>query len=186
MTGKDKTGGLSRRCFTLGVAAPAALGMMGMSARAARAAVRERSLHLDHMHTGETLKIVYQADGDYLPESLEAVSRHLRDWRTGETVPVDPELLDLIWNVRQRLETTRPVQVLCGYRSPETNEMLRRRQSGVAHNSLHLKGMAIDFRIPGHSLRALRNAARSLKGGGVGYYPRSGFVHMDTGQIRYW
>jgi uncharacterized protein YcbK (DUF882 family) len=166
--------------------APALIGLLGLAPRQAEAAVRQRSLLLHHLHTGETLNSVYFADGRYLPEGLRAITHHLRDWRVDRARPVDPELLDLLWALRQRLGSTAPVQVVCGYRSPETNAMLRRASYGVARNSLHMRGMAIDLRVPGCSLHNLRRAAMSLRRGGVGYYPASGFVHVDTGSVRYW
>jgi uncharacterized protein YcbK (DUF882 family) len=186
MNGQAFSGCLSRRRFTFGLAAPLALALIGLPARQAEAARRERSLLLHHLHTGETLKAVYFADGRYLKEGLRAITHHLRDWRVDQTRPIDPELLDLVWAVWQRLESSAPVHVVCGYRSPATNALLRRRSHGVARNSLHLRGMAIDLRVPDRSLRTLRSAALSLKGGGVGYYPRSDFVHVDSGSVRSW
>ena len=186
MDERDLGGRQARRRFILGFAAPLALALVGLPPRQAEAARRQRSILLHHCHTGETLKTVYFADGRYLPEALRAVTRHLRDWRDGTTRPIDPRLLDLLWSLRRKLDVDAPVEVFCGYRSPETNAMLRRRSRGVARNSLHMQGMAIDFRVPSRSLRAVRAAAVSLKAGGVGYYPRSGFVHVDTGDVRYW
>lgn len=177
---------LWRRRSVLGLAAPLALVLTGLLPRAAEAARRERSLLFHHLHSGETLKVVYFADGRYLPEGLRAVTHHFRDWRDDKARPVDPALLDLLWSLRQKLDTTAPIHVLCGYRSPETNRLLRRTQRGVARNSLHMKGMAVDLRVPGRRLRSVRAAAMSLKGGGVGYYPRSDFVHVDSGDVRYW
>jgi uncharacterized protein YcbK (DUF882 family) len=170
----------------LGLAAPLALALAGLPTREAEAALRERSLVMHHTNTGETLKTVYWADGVYRRDSLAAVNRLFRDWRQNEVHSIDPKLLDLLWALRGRLETRSPIQVLCGYRTPETNAMLRRMHRGAARNSLHLVGMAVDLRVPGRSLGQLRAAATSLKGGGVGYYPRSDFVHVDTGPVRYW
>ena len=116
------------------------------------------------------------------------VDRILRDWRADRARPTDPALLDLLWALRRRLGTgDRPVEVACGYRTPETNAMLRRRDAaGVARDSLHLRGMAVDISVPGRSLREVRAAAVGLRRGGVGHYPRSGFVHVDTGPVRCW
>jgi uncharacterized protein YcbK (DUF882 family) len=186
MNGQGSQGRLSRRRFASALAAPLALGLLGLTPRQAEAARRERSLLLHHLHTGETLKSVYFADGRYLPEGIKAITHHLRDWRVDQARPIDPELPDLLWALRQRLETKAPIQVVCGYRSPATNAMLRRRSYGVARNSLHMRGMAVDLRVPDRSLRSLRLAALSLKRGGVGYYPASGFVHVDTGSVRSW
>jgi uncharacterized protein YcbK (DUF882 family) len=179
-------GRLPRRLFILQAASPMALALVGLSPREAEAARRERSVLLHHAHTGETLKAVYYADGRYQPDALKAAARHLRDWRQGLAHEVDPELLDLIWGMRKKLATTAPIEVLCGYRSPATNALLRKRSRAVARHSLHMEGMAIDLHVPGRSLRAVRAAAIGLKGGGVGYYPKSGFVHVDTGALRYW
>lgn len=178
---------LSRRRFVLQVACPLALApLVGLSPREAEAAGRERRVLLHHAHTGETLNAVYYADGRYQADALKAAARHLRDWRQNRAHPVDPKLLDLIWGLRRKLDTKGPIEVLCGYRTPATNAALRRRSRGVARHSLHMEGMAIDLHVPGRSLRAVRAAAVSLKSGGVGYYPRSGFVHVDTGAVRYW
>lgn len=176
----------SRRQFVLQIASPVALAMMGLLPREAAAAQRERSLLLQHLHTGETLQAVYYADGRYLPSALDAATHHLRDWRLDLTMPVDPKLLDLLWALRARLGSRVPIQVLCGYRSPATNAMLRRHSRAVARNSLHMQAMAIDIRVPDRSLAVLRRAAVELGGGGVGYYPWSNFVHLDTGAVRYW
>jgi uncharacterized protein YcbK (DUF882 family) len=174
---------LSRRRL-LGFAAPLLLGLN--SGRAAEAALRERSVTFHHLHTGESLRTTYFADGRYLEDELRRASWLLRDWRAQRARAVDPELLDTLWSLRQRLESSSPIHVICGYRTPQTNAMLRRRSEGVARNSLHLKGMAVDLRVQGRSLRQVRAAAASLRAGGVGYYPSSNFVHVDTGQVRYW
>jgi uncharacterized protein YcbK (DUF882 family) len=177
---------LARRHFVLGLTVPIATALSGLPTREAEAAIRERSVLLHHRHTGEKLRTVYYADGRYLPEALRAATHHLRDWRDNTQIPIDPKLLDLLWSLRANLRTAAPVQVFCGYRSPETNAMLRRQHHGAARNSLHMRGMAIDLQIEGRPLRTIRVAAVNLRGGGVGYYPRSGFIHVDTGDIRYW
>ncbi|MFZ1427529.1 MAG: DUF882 domain-containing protein [Geminicoccaceae bacterium] len=179
-------GRLARRRFVLSLAAPITLAVAGMTPREAEAATRERSVQLHHCHTGEVFDTVYFADGRYLPEALRAATRHLRDWRDNTTHPIDPQLLDVLWSLRRSLNSTAPVQVFCGYRSPSTNAMLRRQHFGAARNSLHMQAMAVDLYIPNRPLRQVRSAAVRLKAGGVGYYPRSGFVHVDTGNIRYW
>lgn len=145
-----------------------------------------RELDLLHTHTGETLALAYFAGGGYLPDRLARVDRFLRDFRTGEVHPIDPALLDLLTAVRRRLDTDRPFHVISGYRSPATNAMLRRTRGGQATRSLHLVGKAIDVRLPGVPLAALRDAGHALRLGGVGYYPRSDFVHFDTGRVRRW
>ena len=190
----------SRRRALLGLAAPLLLSLTPDPAdartrtrchpRHARAGADvlppERTLTLHHQHTGERLRAVYYADGRYQPEMLHAVDRILRDWHQDRTRPTDPRLLDLVWLLHRRLESDAPVEVLCGYRTPETNAMLRRTSEGVARNSLHMRAMAMDLRIPGRPLRAVQAAALGLRRGGVGYYPQHAFVHVDTGPLRHW
>jgi uncharacterized protein YcbK (DUF882 family) len=153
---------------------------------AAAARAPERALAFHHQHTGERLRAVYFADGTYLPESLREVRRVLRDWRTDEAVDIDPRLLDIVYLLQQRLGRRAPLEVICGYRSPATNAMLRRQGRGVAKDSLHMHGMAIDLGFPGSELVAAHRAALALAAGGVGYYPRDGFVHLDSGAVRQW
>jgi uncharacterized protein YcbK (DUF882 family) len=147
---------------------------------------RSRSLSFYNLHTTEKLSAVYWADGDYIPESLSDINRILRDYRTGEICEIEPRLLDSLCALHMRLETAEPFELISGYRSPTTNAMLRNQGHGVAENSLHIKGMAADVRIPGRSLALLRRTAISLKAGGVGYYPASQFVHIDVGRVRTW
>jgi len=163
-------------------------GLSLLAARPAFANAGARTLLFDNIHTGEKLKVDYWVEGRYLPDALAAINHLLRDFRSGESYPISPELLDLLATLRGRLETSQPVSVISGYRSPGTNAMLRgeREHSGVATKSLHMKGMAVDIRIPGRSLQALHAAALAQKGGGVGYYPKSDFVHVDVGRVRSW
>jgi uncharacterized protein YcbK (DUF882 family) len=140
-----------------------------------------------HTHTGETLDLVYRQQGQYLTDAMQRIDRLLRDHRTGDIHPVDPALLDLLAGVSDQLGAgSRAFHVISGYRSPATNGMLNARGSGVARQSLHLSGKAIDVRIPGISLARLRDVAQSMKAGGVGFYPKSDFVHLDTGRVRSW
>lgn len=141
---------------------------------------------LDNLHTGETFNEVYYANGSYLPDALAEATRVMRDWRTGDEHYIDPRLFDALSAIRTRLETHRPFAIISGYRSPRTNAMLHARSSGVAENSQHVLGKAIDIRIEGVELTHLRNAALDLGAGGVGYYPNSNFVHVDTGRVRQW
>ena len=158
-----------------------------LMARPAHArATPARALGLRHLHTGETLHVEYAFGDTYLPDALAAVNRLLRDFRTGDVHPIDPGLLDLLHRVARRLDTRQSFEVISGYRSPVTNAALRRRSEGVAARSLHMVGQAIDIRVAGVELVTLRAAALDLKGGGVGYYPASNFVHMDTGRLRHW
>jgi uncharacterized protein YcbK (DUF882 family) len=147
-----------------------------------------RTVAFDNIHTGEKLKIDYWIGGHYVPEALSAVNHVLRDFRSGEVHPIAPRLLDLLTMLHAHLETDEPFSVISGYRSPATNAMLRgdRDHSGVAAKSLHMQGMAIDIRVPGCALTALRDAALTQRAGGVGYYPASDFVHVDVGRVRTW
>lgn len=154
--------------------------------RWAAGAVPSRSLRFDHLHTGERLSVEYFSAGVYVPEGLGAVDRLLRDFRTGDVHPIDPRLLDLLHVLGGATGSQRPFQVISGYRSPATNQMLRSRSEGVAFGSLHLTGQAIDIRLPDVPLTRLRDAALATGRGGVGYYPVSDFVHVDTGRVRRW
>ena len=180
---------LNRRRF-LGYGALATAAAM-VPARA-HAAVRrrpERILSFFHTHTGERLKIAYCCDGVYQPEALAQLNHLLRDFRVDQEKPIDPKLFDLLHELGGTLETDQPYHIISGYRSPETNAMLRERggaHTGVASSSLHMVGKAIDIRLPGVKLTDLRSAAASLKLGGVGFYPSSNFVHVDNGRVRYW
>ncbi len=149
-----------------------------------------RSLTMHHTHTGEDITITYKRDGRYDDEALQKVNWFLRDWRREQQTRMDPHLLDVIWEVYRDTGAKEQIQVVCGYRSPETNSMLRHRSrnSGVAQFSQHMLGRAMDFYIPGVRLEELRYAGLRLQRGGVGFYPTSGspFVHLDTGNVRHW
>jgi uncharacterized protein YcbK (DUF882 family) len=147
-----------------------------------------RTISLHHMHTDEDLTITYKVNGRYDDEALKKIDYELRDWRRDETIHMDPRLIDLVWEVQRDVGATGPIQVVCGYRSPETNSMLRQRSSGVAKFSQHTLGKAMDFYIPGVPLEQLRAIGLYLQRGGVGFYPTSGspFVHLDTGNVRHW
>lgn len=174
--------------FAAGGAAVAAL---PMRAHAALAGSETRALSFVHTHTHERIGLVYAAAAGYLPDALGALNRFLRDHYTGEVGTMDPRLFDLLHRVRQSLglrdDAARPFEVISGYRCPTTNQRLREtRGGGVATHSLHMDGRAIDVRLPGVPLAELRDAALSLGGGGVGFYPREQFVHIDTGRVRRW
>ena len=151
------------------------------------AASLEHHLRLYHTHTGEHIDIVYRHGDKLLPEAEAQLDHFLRDHRTGEIKHYDPRLFDILSELTESVG--RPgaeIDIICGYRSSWSNEFLRSRSPGVAKNSLHMQAHAIDIRIPGVSTIALRDAALALRKGGVGYYPRSGFVHVDTGRVRTW
>ena len=149
-----------------------------------------RTISLHHVHTDENLTITYKKNGQYDEDALKKINWILRDWRKNEATTMDPKEIDLLWEVYQEVGAREPIYVICGYRSPNTNEMLRKRSrnSGVARHSQHTLGKAIDFYIPGVPLDKLRATAMKLQGGGVGYYPTSGspFVHLDIGNVRAW
>lgn len=148
--------------------------------------VEERSLAFYNTHTGEKLKSIYWAEGNYVDGSLRQISYILRDPRSDEVHDIDTRLLDLLFSVRKEIETNEPFHVISGYRSARTNAFLRAHSTAVAENSLHLVGQAIDIRLPGRETRILQKAAIALKSGGVGYYSKSDFVHLDIGRVRYW
>ncbi len=137
-------------------------------------------------HTEESFSGVYRVGDKYLPEAFERINYVLRDFRTEEVFPMDPHIIDLMSIIHRKMDADEPYQILSGYRSPKTNAMLGRNSGRVAQNSFHMYGQAIDIRLKEHSTRKLRNIAKSLKVGGVGYYSRSGFVHIDTGDVRSW
>jgi len=145
-----------------------------------------RSLELLNLHTGERVTATYWENGRYLPDGLAEINNLLRDHRTGDISEMDPELLDLLVQVRDKLETNAPFHIISGYRSPKTNAMLASHSNGVAKKSFHMQGKAVDIRVPSRSSSSVRQVARTLQRGGVGYYPRSDFVHVDTGNVRYW
>lgn len=141
-----------------------------------------------NIHTGEGFSGTYRVGNRYLPDAFEEINYVLRDFRTDDVFPIDPHVIDIIYMVQRKTGRKSPLEVLSGYRSPRTNNMLRHAsaRSGVARNSMHLSGQAIDFRMSGASTRGLRDIATGLKAGGVGYYAKSDFVHVDTGKFRTW
>jgi uncharacterized protein YcbK (DUF882 family) len=145
-----------------------------------------RAVSLYNTHTGEWVRTVYWADGHYIRDAVRDINWVLRDHYTDEVRPMNAGVLDLLGMMRERLDTHEPFLVVSGYRSPATNHRLYLRHNGVASNSYHIHGMAIDLRCEGRSLPQVRGAAASLRGGGVGYYPHSDFVHVDCGPVRYW
>jgi len=156
----------------------------------AKAVGDTRTLTLHHVHTDERLTITYKQNGQYDEEALKKINWIMRDWRKNESVEMDRQEIDLLWEVYQEVGAKEPISIICGYRSSGTNEMLRGRskRSGVARHSQHTLGKAIDFYIPGIPLEKLRETAMRIQGGGVGYYPTSGspFVHVDVGNVRAW
>ncbi len=192
------TNPLSRRKFlgTLGMGVGLGAGLLAMPKPAAALIPtpgkkpfippRDQRLYLKNMHTNEELDIIFWSRGHYLPGALKQLDYFLRDFRTGDVKHIDPNLLTAVSKFYDVLGTDRPLQIVSGYRSPKTNSMLYRTSNGVSKNSYHLKGMAVDISIPTIRLSRMRDVARSIKAGGVGYYPKSHFIHMDTGPVRYW
>jgi uncharacterized protein YcbK (DUF882 family) len=174
----------SRRAFvrTLALAAP----MFALPKPGLADAVSTRALRFSHTHTGEQLSVEYFGSGQYWPDALSAINWLLRDFRTGDVHAIDAGLLDLLHGLATTTDSARPFQVISGYRSPATNEMLRHRSEGVAAGSLHMQGQAIDIRLADVPLVKLKAAALSAHRGGVGYYPASDFVHVDIGRVRAW
>lgn len=170
----------------LGLAAMAAASFVMAPAIAQIQPRGERVLTFENLHTGEKLKTTYWANGTYIKDNLADINHILRDFRTNDVMPIDPKLLNLLYALKLKVNSNKPFGIISGYRSPATNTMLNANSSGVASRSLHLEGKAIDISVPGQNLAGLHQAALALRGGGVGYYPGSGFIHMDTGRVRFW
>lgn len=179
---------VGRRSFLcFGVAAATSVILDPAQALAAGRVAPPRRVSLLNTHTGERLTAEYWNRGRYQRDALRAIDRILRDHRTDAVHPIDPGLLDTIHALHSRLGARAPLHVISGYRSPETNEMLRETGGGgVARSSFHMRGMAIDIRVPGTDTRMVRRAALRLRAGGVGFYPQSDFVHVDVGPVRSW
>jgi len=177
-----------RRFLQFGVAAatslilPDALGNIRIDTPVAP----ERKLSLLNLHTGESITATYWAEGEYQNSELAAINNILRDHRTGDVHSMDSGLLELLNTLHHKLDARESFQVISGYRSPKTNAKLSKKSKGVAKKSLHMQGKAIDIRLPGCALSDLQKAALSCRKGGVGYYPKSDFIHIDTGRVRRW
>ena len=145
-----------------------------------------RAISFNNAHTGEKFKGEYWQNGKYLPDAFSEIRNIMRDFRTGDKCAIDPRLIDVLFVVKEKVNSKAPFSLFSGYRSPKTNRMLRMRTEGVARGSLHMQGQAADINLPGVSLNKVEKTALALKMGGVGYYPKSGFVHIDTGRVRKW
>jgi uncharacterized protein YcbK (DUF882 family) len=188
MTVSGDTNKLSRRRFLKGVACGALLtmGTPKIVQAAFSGFTAHKTLAFEHNHTGETLKLTYFEQGRYIYGALDEISYFLRDHHNDAVHSVDPALLDQLYDVKLLLGVNKPFNIVSGYRSPQTNANLRRHSRGVARHSLHMQGRAVDIQMEGVSTKTIRDAALSLSRGGVGYYPNSDFVHLDTGEIRTW
>lgn len=176
-----------RRSFLKGgLCLTAALGFWMPSLAEASNVVQGREVNIINPHTGEKFVGEYWYNGKYLPDAFGAIKTLMRDHRTDERFPIDPRLIDVLYVMRSRIGNSTPFNIISGYRSPATNAMLRRTTEGVARNSLHMSGQAADMRLPGTRLSSLRDTAIKLHAGGVGFYPSSDFVHVDTGRVRNW
>lgn len=176
-------------CANARAVLPAILGIVTMAVLLAperAVSIDERKLSFYHTHTDRRLDVVYARGGQYLDEGLDEIDAFLSDFRTGDRQEIDPELLDLLYELRASLGSSGTYEVISAYRSPQTNEMLRQRGGGVASKSQHMVGKAIDVRLRGVALDRLRDTAIGLQRGGVGYYPESDFVHLDTARVRRW
>lgn len=146
----------------------------------------KRNLLLFNTHTDQKLDVCYFAQGQYQPEALARINYIFRDYRTGEIKPIRKELLNLLHSISKKLDRPTRLHIISGYRSPETNAKLRKKSKYVVKNSLHIQGEAVDIRVPDYDTRCLRKVCMKLKAGGVGYYRKSDFVHVDVGPVRHW
>ncbi|NMH64176.1 DUF882 domain-containing protein [Shewanella salipaludis] len=176
----------ARRQLLLGLGGAAMFSVIPSKAMASRSTQGSRALSLYNRHTGEHGGGAYWIDGHYQSDVMSDFSHLLRDHRQNLAVPMDKRLYDILYSLRETLDTRDDIHVISGYRSPVTNAMLAAKSGGVAKQSYHMRGMAMDIAIPSVKLKNLRDAALSLKLGGVGYYPDSGFVHVDCGPVRHW
>ena len=175
----------NRRTF-LKISASAALATLVPHAAIALGRSEHRTLSFYNIHTGESLTTCYRVNGKLINRAVRRISHIMRDHRTGEIKPVDPALLDLLHRIVKEIHPPSPISIISGYRSPQTNAALRKSTSGVAKNSLHMHGRAMDIRIPGSQTQEICQLAVALHSGGVGYYPKSDFVHLDTGPVKVW
>lgn len=187
VTEKGSQPNLSRRSFLL-QSTQIVLGFSVLSAPsiACAKALGKRSISLYHTHTEQELTLTYAVGKSYNPKALSQINKFLRDHQTGQVYPIDPKLLDILWALQGEMGRKGVFEVISAYRSPRTNRKLRRTNSGVANHSLHMKGKAIDIRFSGAGLNQVHQCAVEMKCGGIGYYAKAGFVHLDTGEYRTW
>jgi uncharacterized protein YcbK (DUF882 family) len=182
MAGMTRRGVLGVFAATLVAAAPTYSNAFGLL----KGSGDIRRIKMYSGRTGESLDAIYWVDGDYIPEVLKEINYFMRDWRTGTKVKMDARTIDIMAASHRLLDVSEPYMLLSGYRSPQTNAMLRAHSRGVARNSLHMKGQAADLRLKSRSVSQMASAAATCSSGGVGKYPRSNFVHMDCGPVRSW
>jgi len=162
--------------FVLALSTLSSSGMIG----------EEQKLSFYNTHTNEHIEVVYKKGGDYNPQALQEINQIFRDHRADKIHPIDPALLDYLYDLLIKIDFHGEVHIISGYRSSETNKKLRKKSSGVAVRSLHIQGMALDFRLPEVDTKLLRGTAIGMKRGGVGYYKKLDFIHIDTGRARFW
>ncbi|WP_026352605.1 YcbK family protein [Yoonia vestfoldensis] len=185
---KNKTSGMTRRGLLVALAATAVTAAPTYSNAQGflRGAGDIRRIAMYNGRTGETLDTIYWIEGEYIAEAVREINVHMRDWRTGEAVQMDLRTIDIMSGARRLMETDEPYLLLSGYRSPATNAMLGARSSGVARDSLHMRGQAADLRLRSRTTSQMASAAAAFNAGGVGRYGGSNFVHMDCGPVRTW
>lgn len=177
---------LTRRSLIGFGGAAMATGLVGFAPDIAEAGPARRMLKLYNPRTKEELDVTYRVGNRYSRSGLTKIDQIMRDWRSGDVRRMDPRVIDFLYSVRRWLGADKAIHVVSGYRSPKTNAQLARQRRGVAKNSYHTKGMAIDIQIPGYSVRSIARAAEAMKIGGVGRYSRSNFVHIDSADVRTW
>lgn len=176
----------NRRRFLTSASSLALATSFPLLAQSATHASSDRTLSFVNLHTNETLSCCYWQNGHYDLKALTQINTILRDHRTGEIATIDTQLLDLLHQLHQMTQSSSRFEIISGFRSAKTNETLRKTTNGVAKKSHHMQGKAIDVRLPDIELKTLRNAAISLQAGGVGYYTKNSFLHLDTGRPRNW
>lgn len=190
MTAMNKDHGdsaVSRRGFMKGVAGLSiGFWMSKYLIDPAMASTGAARISFKNLHTNESFSGVYKVGDTYLPDAMARINDVLRDFRTGDVYPIDPKVIDLMRQIQLKMGRDGAFDIISGYRSPKTNAMLSQASTGVARKSLHMQGKAIDLRFPGYETAQIRRHAINLKAGGVGYYPKSNFVHIDTGRVRSW
>lgn len=187
MIEKNKNSVSRRRLLKLGIIA-AVSGIIPFDSMAAvnEFLSKDRKVMIYNLHTKEYLDLVYWKNGEYIPEAFEKINFIFRDHYNGSVKSIDGDLIDLLCAIHHKLNSKEPFHLISGYRTKKTNRLLRKRNNRVAKGSLHIYGKAADIRLPDQKLKILRRAAYELKQGGVGFYPRSNFIHVDVGNVRFW
>jgi len=187
VTEKNSQPNLSRRSFLLkSTQLVLGLGVVSVPTISCAKALEKRSLSFFHTRTQKELTLTYASGNAYDRKALTQVNQFLRDYQTGQVHVIDPKLLDILWAIQGEMGSKGVYEVISGYRSPRTNKGLRRSSGGVASHSLHMKGQAVDIQFSGANIDQIHQCAMAMQSGGVGYYPKAGFIHLDSGQFRTW